>query len=126
LWITKRGSDEPFTYFFTSFNIIIVSITFGKKEFSEEYYKNLFSLMEAGLETASTVQDALNFTKLAKIINDNDLFVGSDRWFDYLKKLQKKVWSSDSFTTLASTDSEVEDLELLEAYGTSLFIFNRV
>jgi hypothetical protein len=99
---------------------------FGKKEFSEEYYKNLFSLMEAGLETASTVQDALNFTKLAKIINDNDLFVGSDRWFDYLKKLQKKVWSSDSFTTLASTDSEVEDLELLEAYGTSLFIFNRV
>ena len=82
--------------------------------------------MEAGLESASSVQDALTFTKLAKLINDNDLFIGGDRWFDYLKKLQKKVWSSDSFNTLASTDLEAEELELLEAYGTSLFIFNRV
>lgn len=99
---------------------------FGQKKFSESFYKNLFYLLESALNNSTSVKDAINFTKIAKIFNDNSLFMMSDLWFEFLSKLQKKVWSKDKFSSLAETDSEVEELEVLEVYGESLFIFDRV
>lgn len=99
---------------------------FGKKKFSESFYKNLFYVLESALNNSTSVKDAMNFTKISKIFNDNSLFMMSDLWFEFLSKLQKKVWSKDKFSSLAETDSEVEELEVLEGYGESLFIFDRV
>lgn len=99
---------------------------FGQKEFSKSFYKNLFYLLESALNNATSVKDAINFTKISKIFNDNSLFMMSDLWFEFLSKLQKKVWSKDKFNSLAKTDLEFEELEVLEVYGESLFLFDRV
>ena len=99
---------------------------FGQKKFSESFYKNLFYVLESALNNSTSVKDAINFTKIAKIFNDNSLFMMSDLWFEFLSKLQKKVWSKDKFSSLAETDSEVEELEVLEVYGEGLFLFDRV
>lgn len=99
---------------------------FGQKKFSESFYKNLFYVLESALDNSTSVKDAINFTKIAKIFNDNSLFMMSDLWFEFLSKLQKKVWSKDKFSSLAETDSEVEELEVLEVYGEGLFLFDRV
>lgn len=99
---------------------------FGQKKFSESFYKNLFYVLESALDNSTSVKDAINFTKIAKIFNDNSLFMISDLWFEFLYKLQKKVWSKDKFNSLAETDSEVEELEVLEVYGEGLFLFERV
>lgn len=99
---------------------------FGQKEFSKSFYKNLFYLLESALNNATSVKDAINFTKISKIFNDNSLFMMSDLWFEFLSKLQKKVWSKDKFNSLAKTDLEFEELEVLEVYGEGLFLFDRV
>lgn len=99
---------------------------FGQKGFSKSFYKNLFYVLESALNNATTVKDAINFTKITKIFNDNSLFMMSDFWFEFLSKLQKKVWSKDKFNSLAKTDLEFEELEVLEVYAEGLFLFDRV
>lgn len=99
---------------------------FGQKKFSESFYKSLFYVLESALNNSTSVKDAINFTKITKIFNDNSLFMMSDLWFEFLSKLQKKVWSKDKFSSLAKTDLEFEELEVLEVYGEGLFLFDRV